>query len=157
MSNQLATPLVTAQLMLIAAIALPPNHYPTRLSAQLENFSVVTALALILIFLSAVLALWALYSMRFQTFSIMPRPVSNGVLCQSGPYSSIRHPMYTAIIAACAGFVLLYGDLGKGISLVALTAVLIAKLNLEEHLLLEKYDEYRAYQQKTARLVPGLY
>jgi protein-S-isoprenylcysteine O-methyltransferase Ste14 len=78
---------------------------------------------------------------------------------EAGPYASIRHPGYAGMLAFWTGY---------GLSLTswpALAATAIPgavayhrRIAAEETMLqLSLGDNYRAYQRRTARLVPGLY
>jgi protein-S-isoprenylcysteine O-methyltransferase len=78
---------------------------------------------------------------------------------EAGPYAFVRHPGYAAMIAFWAGY---------GLSLtswpaLAATAIPNAlayhqRITAEETMLESSLgDGYRAYQRRTARLVPGLY
>jgi protein-S-isoprenylcysteine O-methyltransferase Ste14 len=78
-------------------------------------------------------------------------------LIQSGPYSRIRHPMYTALFA-------IYFSMGivssNYIILILLTTAILSialRIPKEEELLIERFgEEYRTYKQKTGSLFPKL-
>jgi protein-S-isoprenylcysteine O-methyltransferase Ste14 len=96
-------------------------------------------------------------------FTSLGRNVSETVLTKShhelvttGPYRWIRHPLYTTGIAlvltiglmAANWFILLFG-------LVTLASVRFVVIPLEERELVMKFgDDYRAYMQRTGRLLP---
>jgi protein-S-isoprenylcysteine O-methyltransferase Ste14 len=96
-------------------------------------------------------------------FTSLGRNVSETVLTKShhalvttGPYRWIRHPLYTTGIAlvlaiglmAASWFILLFG-------LVTLASMRFVVIPLEERELLMKFgDAYRAYMQRTGRLLP---
>ena len=78
-------------------------------------------------------------------------------LIEVGPYSRIRHPMYTAVLFAASGF--LAGGftlirLGAG---VLLAASLLFKMRFEEQLLRKAFPRYADYVARTKRLLPGIY
>ena len=76
-------------------------------------------------------------------------------LIASGPYSRIRHPMYTAILgwATSLGFVI-----GNWVPLFLAAwavVILVARVPREEQMMLEKFgDEYREYMKRTGRFFP---
>ncbi len=80
------------------------------------------------------------------------------VLVESGPYSSVRHPLYTATIGAVAGIGLLLGS-RVSLGLAALPAsALVKRIGVEEAMLTEALGEvYVAYSSRTARLIPGIW
>ena len=80
-------------------------------------------------------------------------------LIDSGPYRRIRHPAYTGSLLALAGLGFCYGNFA---SLLAVTIpVFLAfrrRIEIEEAALRAEFgDTYRAYMQRTRRLVPGVY
>ncbi|HEY5269450.1 MAG TPA: isoprenylcysteine carboxylmethyltransferase family protein, partial [Anaerolineales bacterium] len=77
-------------------------------------------------------------------------------LVQSGPYGFVRHPGYTGFLLMALGLAVGYSSL---IGLVAVPVLLLPglayRMAVEEKLLLAQFDgEYRAYIQKTKRLIP---
>lgn len=76
-------------------------------------------------------------------------------LITSGPYRWVRHPMYTAIFT-----LLIASSLGSANWLIALSCivaiiVIYARIGKEEQMMIDRFgDEYRAYMQRTGRLLP---
>src|ERR1700730_13735452 len=75
------------------------------------------------------------------------------------PYRFIRHPSYSGALLAFLAFGF---GLGNCMSILAvmlpITAALLLRIHVEEHVLLEALGEnYRVYMQRTRRLVPFLY
>ena len=103
------------------------------------------------------LGMWAVLIMRIGNFNIVPIPVEKGHLVIKGPYSLIRHPMYTAL------FLFVIPEIIEGFSylrlvgLLVLLITLLFKLNYEEELLMIKYNKYKEYKKKTWRLIPFVY
>jgi protein-S-isoprenylcysteine O-methyltransferase len=98
-----------------------------------------------------------LYLGRF--FTINVAIASDHRLIDSGPYRFIRHPSYT-------GGLLLFLGLGMGMEnwlsalviIVPIFAALLWRMRVEEAALSEALGEpYRAYMQRTKRLVPLIY
>jgi len=78
-------------------------------------------------------------------------------LIQSGPYSRIRHPMYTALFAIYFSFGLVLSNYIVMLLMIMIIVSLIARIPKEEQTLIERFgDEYRSYMQKTGRFFPKL-
>lgn len=76
-------------------------------------------------------------------------------LIATGPYSVVRHPIYTGLLTAFAGSAVARGE-WRGLLAVALVfAALWHKLKLEEKWMRSEFGEsYETYSQKVAALVP---
>jgi len=77
----------------------------------------------------------------------------------SGVYRQIRHPMYASIfLYAVAQTFLVPNWIAGPACLVTFTVLFILRVGREEQMMLEKFgDEYRAYAQRTKRLVPHVW
>jgi protein-S-isoprenylcysteine O-methyltransferase Ste14 len=77
----------------------------------------------------------------------------------TGPYRWVRHPSYTGLLLIVAGFGLATGYwLALVASLVVPLPALLRRIRVEEAELTRVLgDRYRAYQDHTRRLVPGLW
>ena len=87
----------------------------------------------------------------------LPRPRTDGRLVEAGIYRRLRHPIYAGLICAGAGWSVLTASLPAGIVAVVLAVFLDAKARREEAWLLDRYDDYAAYRQRSHRFVPGIY
>ena len=90
---------------------------------------------------------------RFWSPQVQLRAVHR--LVTSGPYSRMRHPMYTAILgwAVGLGFVIASWVLVLFAAWVA--AILVLRVPREERMMLEQFgDEYRGYMKRTGRFLP---
>jgi protein-S-isoprenylcysteine O-methyltransferase Ste14 len=106
------------------------------------------------------LAVWAMLVMtsaQKRLFRISPDPTGHRQLVREGPYRWIRHPMYAAILLLVAPPLLERADVSRLILLAALAAVLVAKLTLEERLLVRRFADYADYRRETWRLFPPVY
>lgn len=91
------------------------------------------------------------------SFSPFPRPVTAGVLVESGIYGRIRHPMYVGVVASGAGWGVVTGSVvALGLAIV-LALLFDAKARREEAWLSARYSAYRAYRARTRRFIPGVY
>jgi protein-S-isoprenylcysteine O-methyltransferase len=80
-------------------------------------------------------------------------------LIDSGPYRHIRHPTYTGALLAFLGLGLCFGN---WLSILFLTLPIIAaflwRIRIEERVLLHGLGQnYRAYVERTSRLIPFVY
>ncbi len=108
--------------------------------------------------LGIILGLWALWTMRISTFQITPDVAPGSVLVTNGPYSFIRHPMYTAVLLIAFGLLLNEFNILRLVATIILVIDLIIKTIYEEQLLLKHFKkEYEDYQKKTKRFIPFIY
>jgi protein-S-isoprenylcysteine O-methyltransferase Ste14 len=118
------------------------------------NWLILPWWAFILLGISGFLAFWAMAVMKLGNFNIVPYPVVNGNLVTAGPYSVIRHPMYTSIFIFAIALLAGQFDYAKLIISIVLVIGLIVKMIYEEDLLSQHFPGYKAYMQKTKRVVP---
>jgi protein-S-isoprenylcysteine O-methyltransferase Ste14 len=79
------------------------------------------------------------------------------LICQ-GPYTVVRHPIYSGLLLSLLGVALIVGEvrglLGVGVVFLALWI----KSSMEERFMLEEFGaEYRSYQHRVKALVPYLF
>jgi protein-S-isoprenylcysteine O-methyltransferase Ste14 len=79
-------------------------------------------------------------------------------LITNGPYTWVRHPMYTTLyIHGISSLLLTSNWFVGGLYLLALTLIVVFRLNNEEATMIEKFgDEYRKYMARTGRFLPKL-
>ena len=80
-------------------------------------------------------------------------------LINTGPYAFIRHPMYTSFLLMGLGQALLLPNWIAGLSgLVGFAVLFFLRVGKEERMMLENFGpQYRAYMERTKRLIPYLY
>ena len=74
-------------------------------------------------------------------------------------YRRVRHPMYTAFWLWAVAQALLLPNWFAGFSgIVGFGALFFGRIAREERMMMESFgDEYRAYMQRTYRVIPGVY
>jgi protein-S-isoprenylcysteine O-methyltransferase Ste14 len=108
----------------------------------------------LLLGISGFLAFWAMAEMKPGNFNIVPYPVVNGNLVTVGPYSVIRHPMYTSIFIFTIALLAGQFDFIKLLISLVLIAGLVTKMIYEEALLRKHFPGYKDYMTKTKRVIP---
>jgi len=102
---------------------------------------------------AVVLNVWARISFQRGTFRVTAAPSGASIITR-GPYRFIRHPMYSAAL------VFIWAGVASHLSVltltigIAVTAVVIARVIVEERLLRAKYPEYLDYSRSTKALIP---
>ena len=90
------------------------------------------------------------------SWSDTPRMMKEQTLITSGPYRTIRHPIYTAFILILGSTLLISSNWLIGLCWAGMTILeVISRISFEESLMLEFFGEqYREYMKKTGRLLP---
>jgi protein-S-isoprenylcysteine O-methyltransferase Ste14 len=79
-------------------------------------------------------------------------------LVRSGPYAFARHPIYTGILLALVGSVMVNATSQALLGLALATFGFVLKLRQEERFLTERFGEaYRDYRARVRALVPGVW
>ncbi|MDT8406514.1 MAG: methyltransferase [Methylococcales bacterium] len=116
------------------------------------------ALALLLVLLGLTCRFRAIAQLGDAFHTHLCIQVRQPLICD-GWYRYLRHPTYSGLLLALLGIGLALGDvLAAGTLLLPALSVVVRRITLEERLLAEHFGvRYRHYQQRTWRLVPGLY
>jgi protein-S-isoprenylcysteine O-methyltransferase Ste14 len=76
-------------------------------------------------------------------------------LIRTGPYSIVRHPIYTGILLGFVGTALAVDNVAALLSIAILLHATIPKMRLEEKWLTEEFgEEYQRYRREVKALVP---
>lgn len=76
-------------------------------------------------------------------------------LVTTGPYTRIRHPLYTAMLGYGASLALVTANWVFVVLAVAVIAGLFARIPKEEQMMIMGFgEEYKAYMQRTGRFIP---
>ena len=79
-------------------------------------------------------------------------------LIRSGPYSVVRHPIYTGLLLAALGGAIAFGHMRGFIGVLLLLVALRVKLQLEEQFMQEQFGaEYTSYKRDVKALVPFIW
>lgn len=114
--------------------------------------------AFAVIWLGLAIRVWAVVSLGRAFRTTVQVDTAQDVISH-GPYRLIRHPSYTGILLAAAGFGLAL-DTWPGLALCVVLplAALVRRIQVEEAELIRVLgDPYRDYIGRTKRLIPGLW
>lgn len=128
------------------------NLFFDRLSPFLPSLSLAW-IGAVLTAIGVAVAIWArLYLGR--NWSPVPARKEGHKLVTGGPYTFVRHPIYTGIILAALGTALTGSIAGICIFIYA-TTVFLFRVGKEERIMLDLFpDAYPPYQSRTKRLIP---
>lgn len=99
--------------------------------------------------LGSALVLWRLG----KSFSILPEARK---LVTGGPYSYVRHPLYSVEMITILGTALQFAAPWSWIIAVTVVVLLWIRSHFEEQVLAESFPEYAAYRARTKRFIPGV-
>lgn len=138
---------VGTQLVLFALYVFAPSfsHFPV--NGILKFAGVLTAIS------GVVIILVSIFQIR-RSLTPFPSPVRNGELITTGLYKYIRHPIYSGIILAAAGYGLQAGDISKIVISGLLLLLFYFKSQYEEKMLMAFYNDYKQYRSHTYRFFP---
>jgi len=145
-------------IFLLLGAAMPSLVYGTLLNLSFNGVEYLQAVSVPLFLIGAILAGWSESAMRqFMRPSVEVREKHE--LVTRGPYSHIRHPLYTSIILMTLGPALLLLHIVLVVGFRACVCIVYRRAVLEEELLASEDgfgQAYRDYMQKTGRFLPKL-
>ena len=86
-----------------------------------------------------------------------PKPAAKSQLVQHGIYGLMRHPLYTAVFCAAAGWSLIRQSWLALAAALALAVFFDAKARREERWLRQQFPDYCRYAQQVRRFIPWIY
>jgi len=100
---------------------------------------------------------WAQVTLA-NSWSDTPRMMKEQTLITSGPYRTIRHPIYTAFLLILGSTLFISSNWLIGLCWAGMTILeVVSRIAFEESLMVEYFgDQYRDYMKKTGRLMPRL-
>jgi protein-S-isoprenylcysteine O-methyltransferase Ste14 len=78
-------------------------------------------------------------------------------LIRTGPYSRLRHPIYTGLLLAFLGTAVIIGEVRGFLAFVLLLISFAIKSRAEEARMREIFREYEQYRRETAALIPYVF
>jgi protein-S-isoprenylcysteine O-methyltransferase Ste14 len=76
-------------------------------------------------------------------------------IIRTGPYSIVRHPIYTGILTGMVGTAIATGSVTAACLVLIVLAVFLLKIRIEEKFLLEEFgEEYARYKREVRGLIP---
>ena len=143
---------VVGQFVLIAMILiagqLPYGTFTT---------GIVTTVLGVLCCALAVAFGWRGFANLGRNLTPFPKPLDDGSLVTTGVYAIVRHPIYTAVLCGCIGYVLLCGSWSAGVVTGILGIWFEFKSRAEERFLRQRFSAYAAYAQSVKKFLPFLY
>jgi len=142
---------VVGQFLLLFAIAILgiTSHATSKLH-QIFLFGVVFLVASAICGISGALRLG-------RNLTPFPKPSATAYFVQHGIYALIRHPLYTAVFCAAAGWSLIWQSWpALAVSLV-LGVFFDAKARHEERWLRQQFPDYAGYERRVRRFIPWIY
>jgi protein-S-isoprenylcysteine O-methyltransferase Ste14 len=114
------------------------------------------AAAVLLVFAGALVVVMAARALG-SALTPFPRPAEGGDLVEDGPYTVVRHPVYSGGLLFAAGVSLALSPWALAVT-AALAVVWGLKSRVEERFLLVRYPTYADYRARTRyRLIPYVY
>ena len=89
-----------------------------------------------------------------KNITAFPTPPAEALLVTNGFYKFSRHPIYTGIILFLFGYGFFHNSISKLILASILVVLFYVKTKYEEEQLLQKFPDYKAYQNKVNRFFP---
>ena len=137
--------LVILQFAAMAGLAWTGALVPPNLPLALLQFAAFALMA------------WTSALLGVGRFNVRPEVNARARLVVRGPYRLVRHPMYASVLALALAW-LLGRFTWTGLACwVALVAVALGKMSIEEKALAARFPEYEGYRRRTARLIPGVW
>ena len=116
-------------------------------------------LAALAVALGYSLAVWAMVVNRYFSAVVRIQRDRGQVVVAEGPYAIVRHPSYAGSLLASLALPIMLGATWALVPALVVIAALIARTKIEDSMLIEELEGYRAYaEQKTPyRLIPLLW
>lgn len=148
--------LVMVQIMLFFGFILSPVWPEIRNTELYRTLSIFRWSILISFWAAAALFCLGGFAGIRRYLTPLPYPVENNQLVQSGVYGLVRHPLYSSMIAAAAG----WSIFSMSLTHILITSIILLffnyKASREEVWLTERHPEYGDYAQRVGKFFPRL-
>lgn len=119
-----------------------------------DHTDTVGLIGLTLAAVGAGIALWSRMLLG-KNWSLAVQQKENHELIKNGPYSLVRHPIYSGLLLLFCGHALIVGDYRAILAVVIVFVSFWLKLKKEEVVLTKTFGtHYSQYRQKTKALIP---
>ena len=147
---------IAHQVFVTAALLLIVLPVPGLLARVLPQSNAIVACGLLI----ELFGLWFAIAARRElgrNWSAQVRIAEDHALVRSGPYRSVRHPIYTGALCMYAGLTLMSGTLHASIGLVVVCLAYWRKIGLEEQILHQHFGrDFEDYRRCSGALVPRI-
>jgi protein-S-isoprenylcysteine O-methyltransferase Ste14 len=146
---------VVFRAMFVGGILLLPIGRALAPAAVIGGGVWLFAVGTVIAWLGLLLRWWSFASLG-KYFTVVVRTSDDQPIVDRGPYRVLRHPSYTGLLLAFAGFGLMLGNWVSTIGAVGLLLIaVIYRLRIEERALSAALgDRYREFAASRARLIP---
>ncbi|MBK9263010.1 MAG: isoprenylcysteine carboxylmethyltransferase family protein [Polyangiaceae bacterium] len=101
---------------------------------------------------------WVMGENPFLERTVRIQEERHQVVITTGPYAIVRHPMYTGLLVASAGWPLVLGSWWAFLPVLVMDVAFVVRTYHEDRTLHDELPGYREYAQKTRyRLLPGVW
>lgn len=145
--------------VLLANLALLLIFWPSKALSHrfLPDTTVIKILGIAMEIGGAAVAIWARRSLG-STWSAEITIKQDHKLIRNGPYSKVRHPIYSGLLTMYAGTAIVSGQMHALLGLLLGITAYLRKTRMEEQNLVIAFgSKYQTYRNETSALVPGLY
>lgn len=145
----------------LAGLAIVPGFYVATGIPKAADYpsSLVAVVAGAIIFCLAMWVFRRTHKQLGRNWSITLEIRQQHELISAGPYAFVRHPMYTSFLLMGLAQAFLLANWVAGLAgLVGFAVLFFLRVDKEERMMLDVFgDQYRAYMDKTKRIIPYLY
>jgi len=144
----------------LIAFGLVFTHYfrsGWRAWSFVPNTDITGAIGLVLVSLGIAFAIWARLQLAGNWSSAVTVKEGHTLICR-GPYTIVRHPIYSGLLLALLGVALIIGEVRGLLGVGILFLSFWLKSRVEERFMLEQFGAgYRQYQQHVKALIPHVF